>query len=75
LYADFWLPLRNKIIEVHGEQHYKFVPFFHGTQLNFLASKANDNKKKEWCLINGIVLVELPFNESTEQWQSRIELD
>lgn len=75
LYADFWLPLRNKIIEVHGEQHYKFIAFFHGTQLNFLASKANDNKKKEWCSINGIVLVELPFNESTEQWKSRIELD
>ncbi len=73
LYADFWLPLRNKIIEVHGEQHYKFIPFFHGTQLNFLSSKANDNNKKEWCSVNGIILVELPYNESDEQWKSRIQ--
>lgn len=73
LYADFWLPLRNKIIEVHGEQHYKFIPFFHGTQLNFLSSKANDNNKKEWCSVNGIMLVELPYNESDEQWKSRIQ--
>jgi hypothetical protein len=75
LYADFWLPLRNKIIEVHGEQHYKFIPFFHGTMLNFLSSKANDNKKRQWCELNGIVEVELPFNESDEQWKSRIESD
>ena len=75
LYADFWLPLRNKIVEVHGEQHYKFVPFFHGTMLNFLSSKANDNKKRQWCELNGIIEVELPFNESDEQWKSRIESD
>ena len=73
LYADFWLPLRNKIIEVHGEQHYKFIPFFHGTQINFLSSRANDNNKIEWCSVNGITLVELPFNESDEQWKSRIQ--
>ena len=27
LYLDFFLPLINSGIEVHGEQHYKFIPF------------------------------------------------
>ena len=75
LYADFWLPLRNKIIEVHGEQHYKFIPFFHGTMINFLSAKTNDNNKRQWCELNGIIEVELPFNESDNQWKSRIQLD
>lgn len=72
LYADFWLPLRKKIIEVHGEQHYKYIPFFHGNYLNFVNAKTNDKNKELWCSINEITLVELPFNESDEQWKSRI---
>jgi hypothetical protein len=31
LYLDFYIPLIKKCIEVHGEQHYKFVPFYHTT--------------------------------------------
>ncbi len=75
LYADFWLPLRKKIIEVHGEQHYKFIPFFHGTMINFLSSKSNNKNKRQWCEINNIEEVELPFNESDQQWKSRIQFD
>ena len=67
--------LRNKIIEVHGEQHYKFIPFFHGTMINFLSAKTNDNNKRQWCELNGIIEVELPFNESDNQWKSRIQLE
>lgn len=73
LTADFWLPLRKTIIEVHGEQHYKYIPFFHNTVLNFYHSKRNDKNKAEWCSINNIFLIELPFNESEQQWRKRIE--
>ena len=73
LYLDFYIPMIKTCMEVHGEQHYKFIPFFHGTQINFLSSRANDNNKIEWCSVNGITLVELPFNESDEQWKSRIQ--
>ncbi|NBQ16708.1 hypothetical protein EBU24_00130 [bacterium] len=73
LTADFWLPLRRTIVEVHGEQHYKFIPFFHNTMLNFYHSKKNDKNKIEWCEKNNIYLVELPFNESEQQWRKRIE--
>lgn len=72
LYLDFYLPLLKKCIEVHGEQHYKFIPFYHSTKLNFLKAKKRDNEKREWCEINGIDYIELPFNENEEQWTIRI---
>lgn len=72
LTADFWLPLRRMVVEVNGEQHYKFIPFFHNNILNFYHSKKNDKNKAEWCLINNINFVEFPFNESEQQWRSRI---
>ncbi|NCV19550.1 MAG: hypothetical protein EBW42_12500 [Rhodobacterales bacterium] len=41
--------LINHIIEVHGEQHYEFSAFFHGTKLNFIKHKKRDKDKKQWC--------------------------
>lgn len=32
-------------------------------------------EKKEWCSYNNISVVELPYNESMEQWQDRIKHD
>lgn len=72
LYLDFYIPLFKKTIEVHGEQHYKFIPFYHTTKLNFLKAKKRDNQKKEWCEQNGITYIELPFDEDLEQWKTRI---
>ena len=35
LYYDFVIPELKIIIEVHGEQHYEFIPFFHGDEEQF----------------------------------------
>ena len=35
LYLDFYLPLKKLCVEVHGEQHYKFVVFSHSNMLSF----------------------------------------
>ena len=67
LYLDFYLPLPKKCIEVHGEQHYKFNRFFHQTTLGFIRHKKRDQAKKEWCEINNIQYIELPFDQ-LEQW-------
>jgi hypothetical protein len=75
LYLDFYIPLKKVCIEVHGEQHYKFIPFYHSTILNFLKSQKRDREKQEWCEINNIKYVELPYNENTDQWKERIEHD
>lgn len=72
LHLDFYVPLTQLAIEVHGEQHYKFIPFFHGNRLKFIAAKRNDSFKAEWCQINDIRLVVLPYNETDEKWMERI---
>lgn len=72
LYLDFYIPLLKKVIEVHGEQHYKFVAHYHSNALGFIRHKKRDSDKKEWCEINSLAYVELPFNENIDQWKIRI---
>jgi hypothetical protein len=72
LYLDFYIPLSKLCIEVHGEQHYKFIPFYHGNIMSFLKAQKKDREKKEWCDNNNIRYIELPYNENQEQWINRI---
>ena len=72
LYLDFYLPLIKTCIEVHGEQHYKFSKFFHSSTLGFIRQKKRDQEKQEWCRLNGIKYIELPFDQK-DQWRSRIK--
>lgn len=72
LYLDIYLPTINMAIEVQGEQHYKFSPFFHKTKLDFLKQRKNDRLKKEWCEINSIAIVCLKYNETIEEWKNHI---
>ena len=72
LYLDFYLPLKKLCIEVHGEQHYKFVSFYHNNMLSFLKSQRRDIEKEEWCEINNIKYIVLPHYEDDKQWQERL---
>lgn len=71
LYLDFYLPLTKKCVEVHGEQHYTFNKFFHQTQLGFIRHKKRDQEKREWCEINNIQYIELPFDQ-IDSWKTRL---
>jgi hypothetical protein len=73
LYLDFYLPLIKTCIEVHGEQHFKFVPFYHNNILNFLKSKKRDQEKAEWCEKNSIKYISLAYNESEQLWREKIK--
>ena len=73
LYLDFYLPLKKICFEVHGEQHYKFIPFYHTNVLNFLKAQKRDKEKQEWCDINGIRYIELSYLESEEEWSNKIK--
>ena len=73
LRADFYLPDRKLIIECHGRQHYEFVAHFHGSKLGFFEYTHNDRKKVEWCEINNIRIVELPYDESDDEWKQRVK--
>ena len=67
LYADFIIPKLHIMIEVHGEQHYKFSKFFHKTKKGFQEHKRRDLKKIEWCELNEITMIVLPFDKE-EEW-------
>ena len=71
LYLDFYIPLKKTCFEVHGEQHYKFIPFYHHTILNFLKAQKRDRDKKEWCEVNNIQYIELPFDKQKD-WKNSI---
>lgn len=66
LYLDFYIPVRRLAIEVHGEQHFAYSSFFHKSAQDFMQQKKNDGDKAEFCEINGIDLIILPFNQVKE---------
>jgi hypothetical protein len=71
LYLDFYLPLVQTAIEVHGQQHYNFVSHFHKTQWDFIVQTQNDKMKQRWCELNNLDLIILPYNESPKEWKER----
>lgn len=66
LRADFFIPECPILVEVHGQQHYKFVKHFHKTMAEFKSHQQNDLIKQEWCKTNDIIYVELPFDKTTK---------
>jgi hypothetical protein len=72
LTIDFFLPIENLVIEVQGEQHTEFIPHFHGTRANFRKAQVNDHRKVEWCNLNNIDIIQLPYTESDDEWEARI---
>lgn len=73
LRADFFLPNRNLIVEIHGEQHFTFNKFFFKNKLEFFRAQARDRDKKEWCRLNDITIIELKHNETIDEWRKKIE--
>ena len=73
LYADFFLPSRDLMIEAHGKQHFEFVPHYHKNKTGFYKSKARDRDKSEWCEVNNIDLLIFRHDETEEDWRSKIE--
>ena len=56
---DFYLPQQDIYIEVQGEQHFNYIPYFHRTPIGFEASQRRDEKKREWAKANENNLYEL----------------
>lgn len=71
LRCDFFVPGLRMMVEVHGEEHYRFIAFFHGNKREFLLSQKRDREKREWCRLNNIVLVELKYDER-ERWERQL---
>lgn len=72
LKADFFIPVRSLMIEVHGKQHTEFNNFFFKNKMEFYKAQARDRDKKYWCELNEISLIELFHNESIDEWREKI---
>ena len=72
LYLDFLIPNVRIGVEVHGQQHFKYTPFFHKSKAGFMKAKARDRDKAEWCRINDIELIVLRFDDSEEYWRDKL---
>ena len=50
------------LIEYQGKQHYQPVSKY-GGQRGFYQQQMNDNKKRRFCALNNIKLIEIPYTE------------
>lgn len=57
---DFYNANKRIAIEVQGQQHVKYTPFFHGNnKYNYINQLRRDQNKQEFCEINDIKLIEI----------------
>ena len=61
LELDGWNPELGLAFEYNGIQHYKLAPRFHKTHEDFKQQLQRDREKREMCLKNNVVLIELPY--------------
>tara|TARA_R100000808_G_C2151779_1_gene160937 strand:- start:2609 stop:3016 length:408 start_codon:yes stop_codon:yes gene_type:complete len=59
---DFYNANKKIAVEIHGAQHVKYVPFFHGRRSNFVRQIRRDQQKLDFCALNDIKIVEI-FSE------------
>lgn len=72
VHIDFLINQFKIVVEVHGQQHYKFTPMFHASAQDFIKQKKRDSDLKEWCAINNFTYIELKYDESPEEWIKKI---
>jgi hypothetical protein len=59
--------IKNNVIykglagEYNGQQHYKFIPYFHKNKETFLNQKYRDDMKRRICKENNVALIEVPY--------------
>ena len=57
---DFFNASKKIMIEVQGNQHQKYTPFFHNkNKANFLSQLRRDKNKHYFCELNDISLIEI----------------
>ena len=63
LRIDIFLEDINLGVEVQGEQHFKYIPFFHKNHNGFIDSLERDKTKNLKAFMNGIHIHYINFNE------------
>lgn len=60
---DFEIPEKKILIEVQGEQHRKFIEWFHVDESGFEYQKQKDNHKKQFAQEQGYRVIELWYSD------------
>lgn len=60
---DFELPNEKIIIEVQGEEHYKYIKAFHKDYAEFEYQQYRDTVKREFATENGYTFIELKWSK------------
>lgn len=71
-YIDILLPNRLLVVEVHGPQHYEYNSYFFKDKIAFLKAQQRDRQKRDILEENGIIVIELKFDEEKE-WKNQIQ--
>lgn len=71
IFIDFYINTIKTVVEVHGQQHYKFNSLYHTSAQDFLNQKKRDQDLQDWCVLNNLNYIELPFNEDKDTWHQR----
>jgi len=56
---DFFIPSIKMVVECHGRQHVYHTRHFHKTVQDFHRQQDTDQRKRDWCELNGFRLVEI----------------
>ena len=51
----------NLAVEYNGEQHYKFIPYFHPNKESYYNLRYRDDIKQRLCKQNGVTLITVPY--------------
>ena len=57
---DFYIPFYNMVIEYDGEHHFKPIKGWGGEE-KFITTQQNDCIKNDYCKLNNITLLRLPY--------------
>ena len=71
VFIDFYINTIKTVVEVHGQQHYKFNSLYHTSAQDFLNQKKRDQDLQDWCVLHNLNYIELPFNEDKDKWHQR----
>ncbi len=58
--------------EYQGEQHYRFVPYWHRNSETFEQRQADDRWKKKLCKERDVILIEIPYTVKYNQLEEYI---
>lgn len=63
LYFDGYFPKHNLLVEVHGKQHFVYIPYWHKAKYIFEAMQARDEAKQEQALGLGFQVLTIRYDE------------